>query len=170
MLHSSNNNSVHELVNSAELGPKSSPQVQTASGGPSQNDVTSVSATNNVASRTSFDRIGLQVVPVKVSTPYSSHIIETYAFLDSGSNTTMCLSSLARELGADCTPVKLTLSTVSGTQCKESQQLRLDVVGVATGKGVLLEKVWTTEALPVTERSIPTSKDVEEWPHLKNKR
>ena len=166
LLHSSN--SVRKLVNSAELGPKSSPQVQTTSGGPSQNDATSVSATSNVASRTSFGRIGLQVVPVKVSTPYSSHITETYAFLDSGSNTTMCLSSLARELGADCTPMEFTLSTVSGTACKESQQLCLDVVGVATGKGVRLEKVWTTETLPVTERSIPTSNDVETWPHLKN--
>ena len=59
MLHSSN--SVHELVKSAELGPKSSPQVHTASGGPSQKDAISVSATSNVASRTSFGHIGLQV-------------------------------------------------------------------------------------------------------------
>ena len=60
------------------------------------------------------------------------------------------------------------MSTVSGTQCKEGQQLCLDVVGVATRKGVRLEKVWTTETLTVTERSIPTSKDVKEWPLLKN--
>lgn len=50
----------------------------------------------------------------------------------------MCLSSLAKELGADCTPVKFTLPTVSGTQRKEGQQLYLDVVGVATGKKVRL--------------------------------
>ena len=74
----------------------------------------------------------------------------------------MCLSSLARQLGAECTPVEFTLSTVLGTQCKEGLQLCLDVVGVATGKGLRLEKVWTTKTLPVTERSIPTSKDVEE--------
>ncbi|XP_068742447.1 uncharacterized protein [Montipora capricornis] len=55
---------------------------------------------------------------------------------------------------------------VSGTQCKEGQQLCLDVV--ATRKGVRLEKVWTTETLTVTERSIPTSKDVKQWPLLKN--
>jgi hypothetical protein len=58
-------------------------------------------------------RIGLQVVPVRVSAPYGNHVIETYAFLDSGSNTTMCLSSLAKDLGADCTPVEFTLPTVS---------------------------------------------------------
>lgn len=53
----------------------------------------------------------------------------------------MCLSSLAKELEADCTPVEFILSTVSGTQCKEGQQPRLDIVGVVTGKGVHLEKV-----------------------------
>lgn len=58
---------------------------------------------------------------------------------------------MPKELGADCTPVKFTLSTVLRTQRKEGQQLCLDVVGVATGKGVRLDKVWTTETLPVTE-------------------
>ena len=60
------------------------------------------------------------------------------------------------------------MSTVSGTQRGEGQQLCLDIVGVTTGKGVRLEKVWTTETLPVTEQSIPTIKDVRDWPHLKN--
>ena len=40
-------------------------------------------------------------------------------------------------------------------------------MGVTTGKGVRLEKVWTTDSLPVTQRSIPTTKDVRDWPHLK---
>ena len=53
----------------------------------------------------------------------------------------MCLSSLARKLGAEYTPVEFTLSTVLGPQCKEGLQLCLDVVGVATGKGLRLEKV-----------------------------
>jgi hypothetical protein len=45
-----------------------------------------------------------------------NHVIETCVFLDSGSNTTMCLSSLAEDLGGDCTPVEVTLSTLSGNQ------------------------------------------------------
>ncbi|CAB4037395.1 Hypothetical predicted protein, partial [Paramuricea clavata] len=99
-------------------------------------NVSGVGATNS--SSRSY-RIGLQVVPVRVSAPYGNHVIETYAFLDSGSNT---------DLGADCTPVELTLSTVSGNQKRNGQQLSLDVVGVATGKGVRLNKVWTTDSLP----------------------
>lgn len=52
--------------------------------------VTSVSATSSVASSGSSCRVGLQVVPVQVSAPNGGHVIETYAFLDSGSNVTMC--------------------------------------------------------------------------------
>lgn len=105
------------------------------------NDVMSVRATSNVTSTTNSSRIGLHVVPVRVSTPPRGCIIEAYAFLDIGSNTTMCLSSLAKELEADHTSVEFTLSTVSGNQHREGQQLCLDVVGIATGKGVRLEKV-----------------------------
>ena len=64
--------------------------------------------------------------------------------------------------------VQFVLSAVSGTQHKEGRQLFLDVVGVTTGKGARLEKVWTTETLPVMERSISADKDVKDWPHLKN--
>ena len=94
--------------------------------------VSGVGATNS--SSHSY-RIGLQVVPVRVSAPYGNRVIETYAFLDSGSNTTMCLSSLAEDLGADCTPVEFTLSTVSGNQKRNGQQLSLDVVGVSHWEG-----------------------------------
>lgn len=79
----------------------------------------------------------------------------------------MCLNSLTEELGAESTPVEFTLSTVNGSQSRKGQQLCLEVVGVTTGKAVRLEKVWTTDTLPVTQRSIPTKKDVHDWPHLK---
>ena len=112
--------------------------------------------------------MGLQVVLVKVSAPYGDRVIETYAFLDSGSNTTMCLARLAGDLGADCTPVEFTLSTVSGNRKRKGQQLSLDVVGISTGKGVRLNKVWTTDSLPVLPESIPTAADVQQWFHLKD--
>lgn len=131
------------------------------------NDATSVSAMSSVASSASSCRVGLQVVPVRVSTPYGGRVIETYAFLDSGSNVTMCLNSLAEELGAECSPAEFTLSTVTSSQSRKGQQLCLEVVGVNTDNGVRLEKVWTTNTLPVIQRSIPTTKDVHDWPHLK---
>ena len=63
--------------------------------------------------------------------------------------------------------MECTLSTVTGSQSREGQQLCLEVVDVTAGNGVRFEKVWTTDTLPVTQRSIPTTKDVRDWPHLK---
>lgn len=159
LLHSSS-----EPVCTAENGACAADPVAEAGPG---NDATSVSATSSVASSASSCCVGLQLVPVRVSTPYGSRVMETYAFLDGGSTVTMCLNSLAEELGAECTPVEFTLSTVTRSQSREGQQLCLEVVGITTGKGVRLEKVLTTDTLPVTQRSIPTTKDVHDWPHLK---
>ena len=81
----------------------------------------------------------------------------------------MCLSSFAEKLGANCTPIEFTLSTVnvSGTERRKGQRLSLDVVGVATGKEVRLGKVWTADCLPAATESIPTNADVQQWSHLK---
>ena len=42
---------------------------------------------------------GLAIVPVKVKTAGSFKTVETYAFLDSGSNTTFCTDALSKRLG-----------------------------------------------------------------------
>ena len=89
---------------------------------------------SSVASSVSSCPVGLQVVPVQVSTLYGGRVIETYAFLDSDSNLTMHLNSLAEELVAECTPTEFSLSTVTGSQSREGQQLCLEVVGITTGK------------------------------------
>jgi predicted dienelactone hydrolase len=80
----------------------------------------------------------------------------------------MCLSGLAEDLGGDCTPVEVPLSTLSGNQKWNGQQFSLDVVGVSTGKGVRLNKVWTTDSLPVAPESIPMTSDVQDWSYLKD--
>ena len=83
LLHSSS-----EPVCTAENGASAADPVVEAGPG---NDATIVSATSSVASSVSCCCVGLQVVPVQVSTPYGGMVIETYAFLDSGSNVTVCL-------------------------------------------------------------------------------
>ena len=171
----------HPLLHSSEVVPKGETRpAKTGLGSdpppandltPSQNTQPDGLPTSGVGVTNSSSRsyrVGLQVVPVKVSAPYGDRVIETYAFLDSGSNTTMCLSSLAEDLGADCTPVEFTLSTVSGNQKRKGQQLSLDVVGISTGKGVRLNKVWTTDSFPVLPESISTAADVQQWSHLKD--
>ena len=57
---------------------------------------------------------------------------------------------------------------MSGNQKRNGHQSSLDVVGVATEKGVRLNKVWTTDSLPVAPESIPTTSDVQDWSYLKD--
>ena len=108
----------HPLLHSSEVETKKEGKAPGTGSGSTPNSGTQsnglpISGVGVTNSSSRNCRVGLQVVPVKVSAPYGNRVTETYAFLDSGSNTTMCLSSLAKDLGADCTPVEFTLSTVS---------------------------------------------------------
>ena len=101
----------HPLLHSPEVAPKG--ETRLAKGGPGfgpppennlaltqdiQPDGLPTSGVGVTNSSSRSYRVSLQVVPVKVSAPYGDRVIETYAFLDSGSNTTMCLSSLPKTL------------------------------------------------------------------------
>ena len=57
---------------------------------------------------------GLSVVPVQVRTKQKSETVETYAFLDSGSNTSFCTESLLEKLKEQGKKTKLSLTTMHG--------------------------------------------------------
>ncbi|XP_077868099.1 uncharacterized protein LOC144357932 [Saccoglossus kowalevskii] len=65
------------------------------------------------ATQTNQPRVSLQVIPVRVSGVDGGQEIETYAFLDSGSDSSICLYSLADKLGITGKPVNYTLSTLN---------------------------------------------------------
>lgn len=46
-------------------------------------------------------RIRFKVVPVRIRSPKGGKLITTYAFLDNGSDSTLCLDSLVNELGLE---------------------------------------------------------------------
>jgi len=162
---------LHSSVPKTSPTTSSSPAVFPASITPSTSLPVQNTVTTNVARpntiKTESRQISLKVVPVKVSVPDNDQVIETYAFLDDGSDTSMCLQSLAQELGAPSTPVNFVLSTMSGSEERCGKQLSLDVVGVSTGKGVRLDKVWTTDYLPVSKNTL-SNEDLKTWPHLNN--
>ena len=56
--------------------------------------------------------VSLQIVPVRVRGGEGRLVIETYAFLDNGSHTMLCLSSLAESLGVSGKPVHFSLSSI----------------------------------------------------------
>ena len=55
---------------------------------------------------------GLALLPVKVKAPGLDKIVETYAFLDNGSNTSFCSEGLIAELGINGRETTLSLTTM----------------------------------------------------------
>ena len=111
-------------------------------------------------------RVSLQVIPVRVCGQDGETEIETYAFLDSGSDSTLCLNSLVTKLGIKGKRTTYTLSTLNGERQKDGMEVNLDVKGLKSNAGVRLDKVWTTDTLPISQNSIPTNNDAKQWPHL----
>ena len=110
-------------------------------------------------------RVSLQIVPMKVCGPE----IETYAFLDNGSDTTLCLSSLAESLGVSGKPVHFSLSSVNAENIpKSGYEVSLNVFSLDGNEPILLDRVWTVDCLPLSKRSIRSDEDVSQWPHLES--
>ena len=113
-------------------------------------------------------RVSLQIVPVKVHGGDSGLEIETYAFLDNGSDVTLCLRSLAESLGVSGKPVHFSLSSINAENTPRSgYEVALNVMALNGDHPIFLDKVWTVDRLPISKRSVPSDEDVSQWSHLK---
>ena len=111
-------------------------------------------------------RVCFKVVPVKVSGPGSNKHLMTYAFLDSGSDTTLCLRSLIEELSLESEPTNFTLSTVNYQGKEHGHQTCLDIEALAGRMKFTLDRVLTTESLPIGAKHFASNKELRKWPHL----
>ncbi|XP_078357546.1 uncharacterized protein LOC144642460 [Oculina patagonica] len=137
-----------------ETSPEDIPQNGASGAGPLQ-DV------QCAAVNTGSSRVSLQIVPVRVRGRESSPEIETYAFLDNGSDTTLCLNSLAESLGVSGKPVHFSLSSINAENTPRSgYEVALNVVALDGDDTILLDKVWTVDRLPISKRSVPSDEDV----------
>ncbi|XP_071958625.1 uncharacterized protein [Antedon mediterranea] len=122
---------------------------------------------NMSASRSTSTVTGLAAVPVRVKAPGSAKLVETYAFLDSGSNTTFCTTGLLKQLGISSNTVDLSLTTMNGVnrpiQCELT---KLEILDLNHGHSVLLPNVYSVQTLPISTDTIATPDDINKWPHL----
>ena len=72
------------------------------------------SSANCSATANYRQKVSLRVVPVKVKNEDGTREIETYAFIDSGPDTTLCSKDLVQELNLSSKPCEFTLTTVNG--------------------------------------------------------
>ncbi|XP_013410717.1 uncharacterized protein LOC106173924 [Lingula anatina] len=151
--------------------PANSPALQREPGANATSVVTDPVVAVQSAAVATGRRISLQIVPVTVSGGNGGPIIETYAFLDNGSDHSLCLHSLAEKLGASGKPIQYSVSTVNDESCvNQGQEVQLEVKAINSQQGLILDQVWTTDRLPICEKNIPNNSDISEWSHLKDVR
>ena len=80
--------------------------------------------------------------------------VETYAFLGDGSDTTLCLTSLAEELGLFGAPTDFALTTVNAEdEVRSSREVQLTVKALKSDESVRLDRVWTFTLMIVSSLS-----------------
>ena len=117
--------------------------------------------------RSQSSSTSLAIVPVKVKVPGCKRVVETYAFLDTGSNTTFCTEQLMQQLQAKGTETTLTLTTL-GVEDDETKTsvFSLQVSDLEENNTIELPLVFTTPQLPVTTDNRANRQDIHNWSHL----
>ena len=88
-------------------------------------------------------RVGFRVVPVRVRGCDGGPEVETCAFLDNGSDTTLCLKGLVQRLSLNRTPKHFTLPSInSESSPRVGYKVALDVMALNGDDSVRLDKVW----------------------------
>ena len=90
-----------------------------------------------------------------------------HAFVDDGSDTTLGLRRLLDELGVRGSPTSFSLTTINAERTKRSgEEVSLTVRALSSDECIQLDRVWTVDKLPVSKKSIPSTEDIRDWPHL----
>ena len=111
----------------------------------------------------------LPIVPVRVKAKEKNRSTVTYAFLDSGSNTTFCSKKLVDTLGIEGVKTRLSLTTPAKQNCVvRCNLLSLEAFDLDENHFVDLPSVFSVPKLPVSNDSIPTQEDVVSFPYLRN--
>ena len=109
----------------------------------------------------------LAIVLVKVKVPGCKRVVETYAFLDTGSNTTFCTEQCIQQLQAKGTDTTLALTTL-GVEDNETKTsvFSLQVSELEENKTIELPLAFPTSRLPVTTDNRANRQDIHNWSHL----
>ncbi|CAB3982227.1 Hypothetical predicted protein [Paramuricea clavata] len=94
-------------------------------------------------------------------------VIETYAFLGSWPDVTLCDERLVQELGLQGTEKSFSLTTQEKrNSLKRGLEVDLVVEALDGSESFNLQNVWTVKQLNVSQNSIATPNDIKMWPHL----
>ncbi len=93
----------------------------------------------------------LSILPVRVKAKDQARAIETYAFLDNGSNTSFCTDELLRKLNLKGEKTNLSLTTMQGKGTPvECSQVNLEVMDLSEENLIELPIVYSRPDLPIS--------------------
>ncbi|XP_018653433.1 hypothetical protein Smp_188510 [Schistosoma mansoni] len=110
--------------------------------------------------------VAFAVVPVWIKN--GEKIIQTCAFLDSGSDTSLIVDDLADELGLKGKPKLVSLKTLSNESSLVSKEVDIELHSIDFLSSVKVQKVLTVRKLPAVHRVVPTAHQMASWSHLKD--
>ena len=110
------------------------------------------------------------VVPVCITTEETQQEVLTYAMLDTQSDSSYVLSSIAESLGAQGPLVRLRLarmtSTADVTECMKLSGV--SIRGLHTRKQIPLSQVYVRDFIPADDSLIATPDSARQWSHLEH--
>ena len=105
-------------------------------------------------------KVRLKVIPVKVWSSSNRKCESVYAFLDEGSDTTLCSKALLNRLGAKGKAVHFSLCTISCTDHKHGHDVKLFIQGYNEATVIELPSVLSVPCLPDLKSSISSGQDL----------
>lgn len=105
--------------------------------------------------------IAFAIVPVLAR--HKGNVVQTCAFLDSGSDATLVTEHLARELGLVGTTKTVSLKTLGSQSALSYKQVQLEVYQLDSAFRVTVSKAWTVQGSPQLQRIVPTTDQMASW-------
>ena len=106
----------------------------------------------------------LGCIPVRLIGPNKT--IETYGFLDNGSDTTLITKTVAQQLGLHLNPCTLNVSTLSGVNTLPSSTARIRIQSLESENETIAVCSYTVDELPKLRTLNGSDIDSQRWPHL----
>ncbi|CAH8613476.1 unnamed protein product [Schistosoma rodhaini] len=107
----------------------------------------------------------LGFVPVRLHGP-TGHV-DTYALLDNGSDSTLLLSDVAKQVGISGTVTRLSISSVIGASSQNAELINFEIESLDKTNRIKIEGAYAINNLPIKRAEIPPMDFQERWKHLK---
>ena len=107
-------------------------------------------------------------IPVTVHSRDTGISVETFAYIDEGSDAVFCTHQLQNQLGVTGKKTKLEIETLTETTTVDCQILHLEVSDLDRRNVITLPKVYTQAVIPADVGDVVTQQDIAPFPYLKD--